>query len=119
MAKPKEERNQQFIICWKKEGLSNKALGKKFNLALSGVKSLKGRLRKSDPSLYIKPPASKLAIQQTNKQERKLPAKELYETVTYYITKEQKQRVKLAALQQDKEISQLVREILSDYFDRQ
>ena len=118
MAKPKSERNRLFQEDWQK-GFSNQDLGKKYGLTIGGVKAQKQRLREKDPSLYQKKPVSKLAIQQASKEERKLPAKELYETVTYYITKEQKQRVKLVALQQDKEISELIREILSDYFDRQ
>jgi len=142
MPQEKEQRNKEFIKAWKEERLSNKALGEKFNLSPGGVKGLKARLRAKDPNLYTSQrpelteiekevigssgglikfagkQTSKPAIKQTSKQEKKLTAKKLYETVTYYITKEQKQKIKILAAQQDKEISQLVREILKDYFDK-
>jgi len=118
MPEENKERNKLFIKSWKEEELSNRELQEKFNLSPGGVKSFKTRLRKKDPSLYIKPLAGKLANQQVSKPEKKATSKELYETVTYYITKEQKQRVKLLALEQDKEISQLIREVLSEYFNR-
>ncbi|MBA7496199.1 hypothetical protein ES702_06797 [subsurface metagenome] len=141
MAKPKSERNQLFIEDWQR-GLGNEDLGKKYDLSLGGVKALKQRLRAKDPSLYAeKRPGltkvekevaqasgglvkfagkktSKPAIQQVGKQEKKLTSKDLYKTATFYITEEQRYKLKLAALEQNKEISQLVREILSEYFNK-
>lgn len=118
MAKAKTNRNQQFIRAWKEEGLSNEALGKKFNLSPGGVKGLKSRLRKKDSSLYTGKQTSKPAIQQVSKQEKKRPAKEVYDTATYYINKETKKKIKILAAEQDKEISQLVRKILKEYLDK-
>jgi hypothetical protein len=51
MAKPKTERNRLFIEDWQK-GLSDQSLAKKYGLSIGGVKGLKARLRKKDPSLY-------------------------------------------------------------------
>lgn len=141
MAKPKEERNKQFTQDWQK-GLGNEDLGKKYGLSLGGVKALKQRLRAKDSSLYAgkRPELSKVerdvaqasgglvkfagkqtskpAIQQTSKQEKKRPAKEVYDTATYYIDKETKKKIKILAAEQDKEISQVVREILKEYLDK-
>jgi hypothetical protein len=141
MAKPKEERNRQFIEDWQR-GLGNEDLGRKYNLSLGGVKALKQRLRAKDSSLYTeKRPeltkvekevaqasgglikfaskqTSKPAIQQVSKQEKKRPAKEVYDTATYYIDKETKKKIKILAAEQDREISEIVRQILSDYFNK-
>lgn len=118
MPQEKEERNKEFIAAWKEEGLSNEALGKKFNLSPGGVKGLKARLRKKNPNLYTGKQTSKPAIQQVSKQEKKRPAKEVYDTATYYIDKETKKKIKILAAEQDREISEIVRQILSDYFNK-
>ncbi len=141
MAKPKEERNRQFQKDWQR-GLGNEDLGEKYGLSLGGVKALKQRLRAKDSSLYAeKRPGltkiekevsessgglvkfaskqtSKPAIQQVSKQEKKRPAKEVYDTATYYIDKETKKKIKILAAEQDKEISQVVRDILKEYLDK-
>lgn len=131
MPEEKVERNKAFAIAWKEEGLSNKQLEEKFNLSPGGVKGLKARLRKRDSSLYTKqrPEESKVeekvaensgesikstskpAIQQANKLAE-------YKKVTYYLDPGMVKKIKILAAQQDKEISQLVREIFSGYFDK-
>jgi hypothetical protein len=54
VAVEKLERNREFVKAWKVERLGNKELGEKFGLTPGGVKGLKARLRKKDPSLYGK-----------------------------------------------------------------
>lgn len=141
MAKQKIERNKLFLEDWQK-GFSNEDLGKKYKMTEGGVKALKQRLRVRNPNLYTeKHPGltkverevaqasaglikfadkqtSKPAIQQTSKQEKKRPAKEVYDTATYYIDKETKKKIKILAAEQDREISEIVRQILSEYFNK-
>jgi len=50
----KEERNREFVRLWKRLGLGNEELARKFNLSIGGVKSLKARLRKKNPVLYVR-----------------------------------------------------------------
>ena len=107
MAKPKKERNKLFLQDWQK-GFSNEDLGKKYNLSLGGVKALKQRLRARNSNLYIKPPASKTAIQQNNKLAK-------YKKVTYYLAPEMIKGIKRLALDRDMDISELVRKALSDW----
>lgn len=126
MAKPKTQRNEAI---WRdlEAGMSRKELCQKYHLKIEGLKSLIHRMRIEKgllPSagkikkVQASKQTSKPAIQQAGKQEKKRPAKKIYDTVTYYIDKETKKKIKILAAQQDKEISQLVREILSDYFDK-
>lgn len=55
-------------------------------------------------------PATKPASQQTSK--------EKYQTVSYYVTKQMKWKIKALAAQREKEISELVREIFLEYFSK-
>ena len=41
----KEQKNDEFIRCWKEVDIGNKEVGKRFNMALGRVKALKSRLR--------------------------------------------------------------------------
>lgn len=106
-----KERNKAFKRAWKEEGLSNRQLEDKFDLSPGGVKSFKTRLRKKDPSLYIKPPANKPAIQQTSKVAK-------YEKVSYYLAPGMAKEIKQLALNQDMDISELVREIVGEYLKK-
>ena len=112
MAKAKEERNRQFIKDWK-TGLSNKELGQKYKLSPGGVKGLKARLRKRDHSLYVEAPISKPAIQQATR-----PTKQRYGKATYYLDPEMIKDIKRLALENDKDISELVREIFNQYLSK-
>ena len=131
MAKPKESRNREFIAAWRDEGLSDKQLQERFGLSSGGIKALKSRLRKKDPSLYQKKPkplnkvekeiakdsegfiqfASKPAIQQTSKLAK-------YKKVTYYLDPKMVKIIKRLAVDRDMDISELVREALSQWISR-
>lgn len=102
MAHPKAQRNKAFQEAWQ-HGASNRALGERFGLSLGGVKALKARLRQKDASL-----ASKSAIQQPSKLAK-------YKKVTFYIEPEVVKAIKRQALEDDKDISELVRQILKEY----
>ncbi len=111
MVEENKTRNKEFTIAWKEKKLSNKQLQEKFGLTPGGVKSFKTRLRKKDSSLYIKPPTSKPAIQQTNKLAE-------YKKATYYLGPGMVKKIKRLALDKDMDISELVREIFSEYFQK-
>ena len=111
MAKPKEARNRLFIEDWQR-GLNNETLAQKYNLSEGGVKALKQRLRTKDPSLYIKPLASKPAIQQTSKLAE-------YKKVTYYLDPKMVKAIKRLAIDRDMDISAIVREALSEWISQQ
>lgn len=149
MSFPKEERNKLFVGDWKGKGLTTEELGIKYSMTAGGVKALKQRLRKKDPSLYEKGPASKPTTQQPGKKtvsrdltriERegikeveealggtvkfetaRKPVKQQasklaeYKKVTYYLDPAMAKDIKRLALERDKDISELVREILGDY----
>ncbi len=73
-------------------------------------KSKLGRKDMFDSNQQTSKPVSKPAGQQTSK--------EKYHTVSYYVTKEMKWKIKTLAAQEQKEISELVREIFSEYFGK-
>lgn len=73
----------------------------------------KSRLGRKDiftGNQVVSKPASKPASQQTSKEQ--------YQTVSYYVTKQMKWKIKALAAQKEKEISELVREIFSEYFSK-
>lgn len=109
MAHPKTQRNREFQEAWQR-GASNKALGERFDLSLGGVKALKQRLREKDRSLHRQTPASKPVTQQTSKVAQ-------YKKATFYIEPAVIKAIKRRALEEDKDISQLVREILKKYLN--
>jgi len=107
MAKPKEARNRLFQENWQK-GMSNEALAQKFNLSTGGVKALKQRLREKHHSLYQKKVVGKPATQQASKVAE-------YEKVSYYLDPGMAKQIKQLALNQDMDISELIREIVREY----
>lgn len=124
MAKPKEERNREFIAAWKKEGLSNEALQEKFDLSPGGVKALKSRLRKKDPSLYAekRPGLTRGAKkQQANKspspQVDKLIRQQINKRMTIYLKPELIKDIKHLATDRDSNISELVGKIIEQYLE--
>ena len=61
---------------------------------------------------------NQIASQPASKQVSQQTSKEKYQTVSYYVTREMKWKIKTLAAQKEKEISELVREIFSEYFSR-
>lgn len=129
MALAKEERNRRFINDWKVDGLSNEELAQEYKMTIGGVKALKQRLRQKHPSLYEKGPASKPAIQQSDKtspekEEGREPVIQQtsklaeYKKVTYYLDPEMVKAIKRQAVEKEKDISALIREVLSEYLTK-
>lgn len=112
MAKQKEERNKEFIKAWKEEGLTDKQLQEKFGLSPGGVKGLKARLRKKDPSLYQK---SLIVNKTISPQVDKSTSPLVHKRATYYLNPETIKAIKQIALDRDLDTSALVREILNKY----
>ncbi|GAI08880.1 unnamed protein product [marine sediment metagenome] len=118
MAKPKEQRNKLFLEDWQK-GFGNEALGKKYKITEGGVKALKQRLRVRNPNLYIKPLTSKTVTQQHSKPTKQQASKLVkYDKVTYYLATGMAKEIKQLALHQDMDISELIREIITEYLKK-
>lgn len=100
MPVPNEERDRQFKRDVK-AGLSITELAKKYRLSVRQVSRLKKKLREKEPT-------SKPAIQLTSK-----PIK--YEKATFYLYPGQLKEIKGLALEKDKNISELIREILKKH----
>lgn len=113
MSQEKEERNREFVKAWKEEGLSDKKLGERFTLSKFGVKSLKGRLRKKDPSLYQKP-ESKITVKPEKKITRK-PENQKRIKVTFQLPENLFIQVKIKAARERRGISEVVKEIFQEY----
>lgn len=125
MAKPKAERNRLFLEDWQK-GLNNQSLAEKYNLSIGGVKALKQRLRvkqTGQKSTKIEKEvaqasgglikfASKPATQETSKVVK-------YKKVTYYLNPKMTKDIKRLALERDKDISELVRQIFAEYLSKE
>jgi len=137
MAKPKEERNRQFTEDWQK-GLGNEDLGRKYNLSLGGVKALKQRLRAKDPSLYAekRPELTKVEkevaqasgglIKFASKSDKiispqvdKFTSPLVHKRATYYLSPKIIKKIKQIALNREKDASELVRNILSEWISQQ
>lgn len=114
MSKEKEQRNKEFIRAWKEEGLSDRGLGERFTLSKFGVKSLKGRLRKKDPALYIKLPVSKPATKNATPPKRfdAKPSKSKRKH-TVYLTPEQSRKLRLYAVEHDIPISEVIERLIA------
>ncbi|MBA7491179.1 hypothetical protein ES702_01724 [subsurface metagenome] len=94
-----EERDKQF----KRDveaGLSIRQLSEKYGIGLRQISRLKKKLT----------PTSKPAIQQPTK-----PTKQQYEKATFYLYPGQLKEIKRLALEKDKNISGLIREMLGRY----
>ncbi|MBA7496408.1 hypothetical protein ES702_07016 [subsurface metagenome] len=124
MAKPKENRNIEFIKAWKEEGLSNKELQEKFDLSPGGVKGLKARLRKRDPSLYtgrqekIDRKAKKKQINTSpSPQVAKVISQQINKRMTVYLKPELIKDIKHLATDRDSNISELVGKIIEQYLE--
>lgn len=102
MSIPDEKRDQQFKLDIDK-GLSIKQLSEKYGIGERQVSRLKKKLKEKEPT-------SKPAIQQATK-----PTKQQYEKVTFYLYLGQLKKIKRLALGKDKNISELVREVLGKY----
>lgn len=127
MAKAKEERNKEFIAAWKEEGLTDRELQDKFNLSPGGVKGLKSRLRKKDPSLYTEREVDKSRSPQIKKSRPRQVDKSIklqdkgigkYKPVTFRISEETEWQLKALAVNRREQVSELVREIFNDYLSR-
>lgn len=102
MTEPDKKRDRRL----KKDiesGLSIKQLSKKYHIGTRQVSRLKKKLKEKEPT-------SKPAIQQATK-----PTKQQYEKVTFYLYLGQLKKIKRLALGKDKNISELVREVLRKY----
>jgi len=116
MAKPKEERNKQFIKAWKEEGLSDKELQERFNLSEGGVKGLKARLRKKDPSLYIKKKPKSLTKKESSKvTSTSTQTSTSTKRMTFWLEERMIERIKRIARNQKRTASDVLREILGKY----
>jgi len=103
MPEPDQERNQQFSKDVEK-GLSIRQLSEKYGIGFRQVSRLKEKLT----------PTSKPAIQQPTK-----PTIQQYEKATFYLYPGQLKEIKRLALEKDKNISSLIREILREFFKKQ
>lgn len=137
MSKEKVARNRLMAECYNqgktdreiletllKEGFASYKSEKSISMQLSRLRQA-GKIPMERPKSLKKKekkPANKQtgkpAIQQVSKLAKKRPAKEIYDTVTYYIDKETRKKIKILAAEQDMEISQIVRQIFKQYFDR-
>lgn len=120
MAKPKEARNRQFVADWKGKGLSDEELRDKYSLSPGGLKALKARLRKKDPSLYVKSPASKQRREKATSPSRQVatetePRRQLSEErekMAFWLPRTMKEKLKILAVKEKRTASDIVREIL-------
>lgn len=108
MALEKEERNKDFIRSWKKLGMGNAELGKKFNLSPGGVKGLKGRLRKKHSELYVDKQEIKRQVDKSTSRQVEKKRK-----VSYYFSPAMVQKIKIEAVKKDVSASELVESFLS------
>jgi len=99
MPLPNKERNKRFKNDVEK-GLSITELAKKYRLSPRQISRLKKKLT----------PTSKPAIQQPTK-----PTIQQYEKATFYLYPGQLKDIKRLALEKNKNISELAREILRKY----
>lgn len=99
MPLPDEKRDQQFKKDLK-AGLSIRQLSQKYGIGLRQISRLKKKLTS----------ASKPAIQQATK-----PTIKQYEKATFYLYPGQLKEIKRLALEKDKNISELIREMLGRY----
>lgn len=99
MPLPDKNRNQEFKKDVEK-GLSIKQLSQKYGIGLRQISRLKKKLT----------PTSKPTIQQPTK-----PTKQQYEKATFYLYPGQLKEIKRLALEKDKNISGLIREMLGRY----
>lgn len=124
MSVEKVKRNQEFIRLWKKSGLTKKELGAHFGLKISGVKSLKQRLRQKYPELCVK---SSEAVSETKRQvgkstgiqvdkETNRQAKKKRK-VSFYFTPALVQRIKIEAVKRSVSASELVEGWLSEVIE--
>jgi len=102
MPLPNKERNKRFKNDVEK-GLSITQLAQKYRLSPRQISRLKKKLREKDA-------ISKPAIQQTTK-----PTIQQYEKATFYLYPGQLKDIKRLALEKNKNISELAREILRKY----
>jgi transposase len=114
MAKAKNERNQQFIRAWKEEGLSDKQLQKRFGLSEGGMRGLKTRLRKKDPSLYKG--QAKEKITESSSQVTSTTPQTSTKRMTFWLEEEMIEKIKNLATKQKRTASQIARELFSKHF---
>jgi len=100
-------RNKLFIKLWKDEGLGNRALAERLNISISGVKSLKGRLRKKYPELYA---ASKSISKETKEQVDKSTSLQIEKKrkISFYFNPALVQKIKIEAVKRSVSASELV-----------
>jgi len=106
MAGPDQKRNEELRKDVEK-GLSITELAQKYRISKRQVSRLKKKLREKEA-------VSKPAIQQPTK-----PTKQQYEKATFYLYPGQLKEIKRLALEKDKNISSLIREILREFFKKQ
>ena len=124
MSQEKEQRNKEFIKAWKEEGQSNRELQEKFDLSPGGVKGLKARLRKKDPSLYAAP-QKKLTRGTKKQQVNQSPSPQVDKVIseqgnkrmTIYLKPELIRDIKHLATDRDSNISELVGKIIEQYLE--
>ena len=103
MAKPKEERKQQFLADWQ-EGMGNQALGEKYNLSLGGVKALKQRLRAKakEPSSQVTSTTTQTSVSTATKR------------MTFWLPVDEIKAIKAKAGGEKRTCSAILREILKE-----
>lgn len=116
MALEKEERNKEFIRCWKALGMGNKELAEKFDLSPGGVKGLKSRLRKKHSELYvdgeeIRRQSDKGISSQVDKAINRQVDKK--RKACYYLSVGLAQKIKIEAVKRNISASELVEGCLS------
>ncbi|MQY69762.1 MAG: hypothetical protein GH145_02725 [Firmicutes bacterium] len=108
MALEKQERNKEFIRCWKTLGMGNKELAEKFGLSPGGVKGLKGRLRKKHQELYIDEQEIKRQVDKSSNRQIEEKRK-----ACYYLSVGLAQKIKIEAVKRNVSASELVEDSLS------
>ncbi|MEA1965187.1 MAG: CopG family transcriptional regulator [Candidatus Aerophobetes bacterium] len=120
----KEKRNTLIIKTWN-EGKSNQEI--LTTLKRAGYKDLKdthslsgvvARLKRVG-KLPKERPQSQQVDKLTSQQITKSISQQVYKRATYYLTPEIVKKIKLLAVQRDKDASELMREILGEYLSQQ